>query len=50
MSARSRSRAALDPAPVNVRVKLALLWAATMFCYVYGDYFRAVRAGETAGR
>ena len=54
MSAGSRSRAALDPAPVNVRVKLALLWAATMFCYVYGDYFELYVPGKlqemTAGQ
>ena len=46
MSAESRSRAVLDPAPVNVRVKLALLWTATMFCYVYGDYFELYVPGK----
>ena len=46
MSAGTQSRAALDPAPVNVRVKLALLWAATMFCYVYGDYFELYAPGK----
>ena len=25
--------------PVNTRVKLAALWTAVMFCYLYGDYF-----------
>lgn len=25
--------------PVNIRVKLAALWTAVMFCYLYGDYF-----------
>ena len=24
---------------VNVRIKLALLWVSTMFCFIYGDYF-----------
>jgi uncharacterized membrane protein len=24
---------------INVRLKLALLWTSTMFCYIYGDYF-----------
>ncbi|GAA5008558.1 hypothetical protein GCM10025793_18860 [Lysobacter lycopersici] len=31
---------------MNVRVKLALLWAATMFCYVYGDYFELYVPGK----
>jgi hypothetical protein len=46
MSMGSQSRASLDPATVNVRVKLALLWAATMFCYVYGDYFELYVPGK----
>jgi hypothetical protein len=46
MSAGSRFRAPLEPAPVNVRVKLALLWTATMFCYVYGDYFELYVPGK----
>ena len=54
MSAGSWFRAPLDPAPVNVRVKLSLLWAATMFCYVYGDYFELYVPGKlqemTAGQ
>lgn len=25
--------------PVSTRLKLSALWTATMFCYVYGDYF-----------
>lgn len=24
---------------VNIKIKLAALWASIMFCYVYGDYF-----------
>ena len=24
---------------VDVRIKLALLWVSTMFCFIYGDYF-----------
>ncbi len=28
-----------DDFKVNTRIKLAALWAAVMFCYVYGDYF-----------
>jgi hypothetical protein len=46
MNAGSRTRATLDSAPVNVRVKLALLWSATMFCFVYGDYFELYVPGK----
>jgi hypothetical protein len=30
---------ALHDASVNVRIKLAALWASVMFCYIYADYF-----------
>lgn len=30
---------ALQDRPVPTRIKLSALWTATMFCYVYGDYF-----------
>lgn len=30
------------------KVKLAALWAATMFCYIYGDYFGLYVAGTLA--
>lgn len=29
----------LTDIPVPTRLKLSTLWTATMFCYVYGDYF-----------
>jgi hypothetical protein len=29
----------LDDLKVHVRLKLSSLWAALMFCYLYGDYF-----------
>ena len=29
----------LDKAQVNIRIKLAALWVAVMFFYIYGDYF-----------
>lgn len=29
----------LQDSPVPTRLKLPALWTATMFCYVYGDYF-----------
>jgi hypothetical protein len=31
---------------VGVKLKLAALWAATMFCYVYGDFFRLMQPGK----
>ncbi len=30
------------------KVKLATLWASTMFCYIYGDYFGLYVAGTLA--
>ena len=30
------------------KVKLAALWASTMFCYIYGDYFGLYVAGTLA--
>lgn len=24
---------------INIKIKLAFLWASLMFCYIYGDYF-----------
>ena len=38
----------LDDRPVGTRVKLSGLWAATMFCYVYGDYFGLYVGGALA--
>lgn len=25
--------------PINIKIKLAALWASATFCYLYGDYF-----------
>src|SRR5262245_54103395 len=36
----------LADAQVNVRVKLSALWAAVMFCYVYGDFFGLFKPGK----
>ncbi len=30
----------LENPKVNIKVKLAALWASTTFCYLYGDYFQ----------
>lgn len=29
----------LENFDVNIKIKLAFLWTATTFCYLYGDYF-----------
>ncbi|TGD57900.1 DUF6326 family protein [Flavobacterium humi] len=34
---------------INVRLKLASLWTAVMFCYIYGDYFELYVPGKTQG-
>ena len=39
----------LEDVKVPVRVKLSALWAALMFCYVYGDYFGLYRPGQLQG-
>lgn len=35
--------------PVNIKLKLALLWAAVMCCYFYGDYFELYVPGKVEG-
>lgn len=32
-------KAQLEDYKVNIRIVLAALWIAVMFCYIYGDYF-----------
>jgi hypothetical protein len=39
----------LEDVKVPVRLKLSALWAALMFCYVYGDYFGLYRPGQLQG-
>ena len=36
---------ALDDIKIHVKIKLSALWAAVMFCYVYGDHFRLFQHG-----
>lgn len=45
----SSRNAPLDDPKVNVKLKLAALWASLMFCYVYGDYFGLYVPGKLAG-
>ena len=36
----------LEDVKVPIRLKLSALWAALMFCYVYGDYFGLYHPGQ----
>lgn len=38
--------ASLADSPVSTRAKLAALWAATMFCYIYADFFALFQKGR----
>ena len=40
---------ALDDMKAHVKLKLSALWAALMFCYVYGDYFGLYVPGKLRG-
>ncbi len=40
---------ALDDMKVHVKLKLSALWAALMFCFVYGDYFGLYVPGKLKG-
>lgn len=39
----------LDDIKVHVRLKLSALWAAIMFCYIYGDFLGLYRPGNLKG-
>lgn len=39
----------LEDFKVHVKFKLSALWAALMFCYVYGDYFGLYVPGKLQG-
>ena len=41
---------ALEEYRAPTKVKLAALWASTMFCYVYGDYFGLYLPGKLAAK
>ena len=36
----------LENPNVNIKLKLAALWASTTFCYIYGDYFELYTPGK----
>lgn len=39
----------LHDVKIHVKFKLSALWAAVMFCYVYGDYFGLYVPGQLKG-
>lgn len=39
----------LQDTPINIKIKLSALWAATTFCYLYGDYFELYVPGKLSG-
>lgn len=43
------ARPVLHDIKVHVRLKLSALWAALMFCYIYGDYFGLYVPGKLEG-
>lgn len=43
------SATVLDDLKVHVKLKLSALWAALMFCYIYGDYFGLYVPGKLNG-
>ena len=57
MSSNGKTAGILEDAKINVKVKLSVLWIASMFLYIYVDYFGLFRpgfienvmAGEVAG-
>ena len=46
MSLSPSKSAGLQDSKVDGKVKLAALWAATMFCDIYGDYFELYVPGK----
>ena len=36
----------LENPKVNIKIKLAALWTAVTFCYLYGDYFDLYTPGK----
>lgn len=43
---RKESRGALEEIEINVKLKLAALWASFMFLYIYVDYFHLYMPGS----
>jgi hypothetical protein len=48
MSSTHSPQARFEDAKIDTKIKLAALWAATTFCYLYGDYFELYVPGKLA--
>lgn len=46
MKTSSNNTDALIDFEINIKIKLAALWTATTFCYLYGDYFELYTPGK----
>ena len=49
MEAAKTNNTVLEDSKVNIRIKLAGLWASVMSCYIYGDYFSLYVPGKAQG-
>lgn len=49
MSSNKPSTNALEDTRVNIKIKLAALWASVTLCYLYGDYFELYVPQKTQG-
>jgi hypothetical protein len=49
MRTETSSKTTLEDPKVNVKLKLAALWTAFMFLYIYVDYFAIYMPGKVAG-
>lgn len=46
MSTQQKAQGGFNDTPVPIRVKLSLLWASVMLCYIYCDYFELYVPGK----
>lgn len=46
MNIASSTQTVLQDTKIDVKIKLAGLWASTIFCYLYGDYFELYVPGK----
>src|SRR5882672_700943 len=49
MSPADAPKPGLQDTKVDIKIRLAALWAATTFCYIYGDYFELYVPGKLGG-
>jgi len=49
MLSNQTQKSKLEDFKINIKLKLAALWVAVMFCYVYGDFFSLFVPGRIQG-